>query len=173
MSRNQSTVSGPVSPAAGSVPAARFNPDGGYLLVESYSSASGGLSVGAQQEDGGYYEIGYATNPGGLFTVHGTTSSKNASGYTVDDLPSDPPAYFLVVRTYTPPHDAQQNHLWSDYSPTVVAGSTRFVLAELGPGDVIGEVSALAGGDRVATVTASADVSANEDGELLPDTPER
>jgi hypothetical protein len=74
--------------------------------------------------DGGYYEVGYATNPGGLFTVHGTTNSKNASGYTVDDLPTAPPAYFLVVRSYTPAHDAQQNDLWSDYSPTVVAGST-------------------------------------------------
>jgi ELWxxDGT repeat protein len=74
--------------------------------------------------DGGYYEIGYATNPGGLFTVHGATNSKNASSYTVDDLPADPPAYFLVVRSYTPAHEAQQNGLWSDYSATMIAGCT-------------------------------------------------
>lgn len=41
----------------------------------------------------------------------------------------------------------------------VIAGGTEYALADLGPGDVIGEVSALAGGDRVATVTASTDVS--------------
>jgi hypothetical protein len=74
--------------------------------------------------NGGYYEIGYATNPGGLYTIHGTTSSKKASGYTVKDLPADPPAYFLVVRSHTPPHGAQQNALWSDFSPQVIAGST-------------------------------------------------
>jgi hypothetical protein len=70
------------------------------------------------------YEIGYATNPGGPYTVHGTTNSKNASGYTVDNLPADPPAYFLVVRSHTPAHGAQQNALWSDYGPEVIAGST-------------------------------------------------
>jgi hypothetical protein len=85
--------------------------------------------------DGGYYEISYATTSGGPYTVHGTTGSKDASDYTVDDLPADPPAYYLVVRTHTPPHGAQQNALWSDYSPEMIAGSTEIYLPIIAKGD--------------------------------------
>ncbi|MDH3248660.1 MAG: cyclic nucleotide-binding domain-containing protein [Acidimicrobiia bacterium] len=44
----------------------------------------------------------------------------------------------------------------------VTAGSLDYDLASLGPGDVIGEVSALAGGERTATVTAETDVVVHE-----------
>lgn len=44
-------------------------------------------------------------------------------------------------------------------SATVAAGDSDYPLADLGPGDVIGEVSALAGGGRTASVTASTDVT--------------
>jgi predicted acylesterase/phospholipase RssA/CRP-like cAMP-binding protein len=41
----------------------------------------------------------------------------------------------------------------------VTAGKLAYDLASLGPGDVIGEVSALAGGERMATVTAETEVT--------------
>ncbi len=40
----------------------------------------------------------------------------------------------------------------------VTAGRLDYDLASLGPGDIIGEISALAGGERMATVTAETDV---------------
>jgi hypothetical protein len=66
-------------------------------------------------DDNGYYEIGYSTSFGGPYTIHGTTSSKDSTEYTVTDLSPDT-TYYFVVRAYTPAHDTQKNALTSDYS---------------------------------------------------------
>jgi hypothetical protein len=60
--------------------------------------------------DGGYYEIEYATTPGGPYAVHGHTVDKLASSYTVDGL-DHKTQYYFVVRSHTPAHDQQQNDL--------------------------------------------------------------
>ena len=65
--------------------------------------------------DGGYYEISYAENPAGPYTVHGTTPDKAASSYHLDGLDAGT-LYTLRVRTYTPAHGDQQNELWSSYN---------------------------------------------------------
>jgi hypothetical protein len=87
----------------------------------------------------GYYEVSYATTPGGPYTVHGTTSDKTIGGYLAANLPACP-AYYFAVRTYTPADEHpgqyvhQQSNLWSTYSreaatrhflffPLVVQGS--------------------------------------------------
>jgi len=68
--------------------------------------------------DGGYYEVAYATNSDGPYTVRGVTSDKNASRYVVIGL-SPETNYYFTVRTYTAAHDDQQNELLSVYSPDV------------------------------------------------------
>jgi hypothetical protein len=65
--------------------------------------------------DDGYYEISYATDLAGSFTVHGVTLDKTSSQYTLTELAPDT-RYFVRVRTYTPAHENNQNELWSDYS---------------------------------------------------------
>ncbi len=72
--------------------------------------------------DGGYYEIAYATNANGPFTVHGTTADKATASYLANGLlPGQP--YFFRINSYTPPHGAQQNGLRSP--PVQMAGVTR------------------------------------------------
>ncbi len=68
--------------------------------------------------DGGFYEVSYAINAGGPFTVHGVTPDKNASSYLVTGL-SPATTYYFRLRTHTPAHGWQQNDLWSDYSAIV------------------------------------------------------
>lgn len=72
--------------------------------------------------DGGYYEISYATNAIGPYTVHGATTDKSAGSYTLPGLMPGA-ANYLRVRTYTPDHGAQQSALWSDYSEPVGSSS--------------------------------------------------
>ena len=89
----------------------------------------------AYVEDGGYYEVSYATAEAGPFTVAGVTADKRAATYTAMNLAPDA-AYFLRVRTYTPAHFGQQNALWSDYTPPVTAttgGDTPAPTATLTP----------------------------------------
>jgi hypothetical protein len=69
---------------------------------------------------GGYYEVNFATTPGGPYTAHGTASDKTATGYLADNLSPDT-TYYFVVRTYTPAHGDQKNDLWSGYSEEVSA----------------------------------------------------
>jgi hypothetical protein len=71
--------------------------------------------------DGGYYQVSYATTPGGPYTIHGTTANKSASSYTARGVSTASPTYW-VVRTTTPPHGDQHNTLWSDYAPEVAVG---------------------------------------------------
>ncbi len=63
--------------------------------------------------DGGYYQVKYATTPGGPYTnATTTTANKTASSYTVTGLTPGTPYYF-VVETFTPAHSPQQNNLTS------------------------------------------------------------
>ena len=61
----------------------------------------------AYVEDGGYYEVSYATAEAGPFTVAGVTANNRAPTYTAMNL-APGAAYFLRVRTYTPAHFGQQ-----------------------------------------------------------------
>lgn len=61
--------------------------------------------------DGGYYEIGYSTTPGGDYTVHGRTTDKTSSSYTISGLPSGT-SYCFAVRTFTPAHGSQVGATW-------------------------------------------------------------
>lgn len=69
---------------------------------------------------GGYYEVSYATGPGGPFTVHGLTPDKFTASYTADSLTSNT-LYYFRLRTYTPAHGLQQNALWSTYTTNLPA----------------------------------------------------
>ena len=80
--------------------------------------------------DVGYYEISYATAPGGPFTVLGQTADKTASAYSVVLPPRSTPYYFRV-RTITEPHFCdpiewcayQPNRVISEYSEVVASGA--------------------------------------------------
>ncbi len=85
----------------------------------------------AYTEHTGYYEISYATAPGGPFTVYGQTADKSASTYAVI-LPSRPTPYYFRLRTVTEPHDGsspntdcgapQPNTVISEYTQVVASG---------------------------------------------------
>ena len=94
-------------------------PPGGLSVV---SLGEGSLQVNWQPilytADGGYYEISYASQPFGPYTVHGLTVDKNATSYTLNGLPSAP-IYYLLLRTFTPAHEGQPNDVWSTYSPII------------------------------------------------------
>jgi len=69
-------------------------------------------------EDGGGYEVSYATDAAGPFLVGGTTPDKTVSTFAVRRLvPAT--AYVFRVRTFTPAHDGQQNVVWSEWSEPV------------------------------------------------------
>jgi hypothetical protein len=80
--------------------------------------------------DVGYYEISYATAPGGPFTVHGQTADKTISAYSVVLPPRSTPYYFRV-RTITEPHFCdpidmcayQPNRVISEYTEVVASGA--------------------------------------------------
>ena len=84
----------------------------------------------AFQNHTGYYEISYATEAGGPFTVHGQTVDKTASAYTVVLPPRSTPYYFRV-RTITEPHFCdpidmcayQPNTVISEYTEVVASGA--------------------------------------------------
>ena len=71
-------------------------------------------------EDGGHYEVWYATDKAGPYTLHGVTSDKSAGQYALDEL-TPGTTYSIRVRSYTPPHGDQQNALRSGPSETVTA----------------------------------------------------
>jgi hypothetical protein len=84
----------------------------------------------AYQNHTGYYEISYATAPGGPFTVHGQTADKTTSAYTVI-LPPRATPYYFRVRTITEPHFCdpidmcayQPNRVISEYTQVVASGA--------------------------------------------------
>jgi len=75
----------------------------------------------------GFYEVSYATRPGGPYVVHGTTPDRATDHYAANDLP---PAnlYCFVVRTFTArPIYYFANEWWSAYSPEVCVGAPTAV----------------------------------------------
>ena len=78
--------------------------------------------------DDGYYEISYASAPGGPFTVYGQTADKTVSSYTVQ-LPAQATPYYFRLRTITLPHFCdlhlcpfQPNTVISEYTEVVASG---------------------------------------------------
>ena len=74
--------------------------------------------------DEGYYEISYASAPGGPFTVYGQTADKTVSSYTIQ-LPAQATPYYFRLRTITLPHAAQYtqpNTVISEYTEVVASG---------------------------------------------------
>ena len=53
---------------------------------------------------GGHYEISYATNAAGPYTVHGTTANKSANSYAATGLDANT-NYYFKVRTITAAHN--------------------------------------------------------------------
>lgn len=68
--------------------------------------------------DGGFYEVSYATNVTGTYSVHGQTVDKLANGYRLDGLEPGR-TYHIRVRAVTPAHPAQTNELRSPAADTV------------------------------------------------------
>ncbi|MFZ2520997.1 MAG: hypothetical protein WA089_20025, partial [Anaerolineae bacterium] len=75
----------------------------------------------------GFYEVSYATRPGGPYKVHGTTPNRATDHYEADDL-SPANLYCFVVRTFTArPIFYFANEWWSAYSPEVCVGAPTAV----------------------------------------------
>jgi Leucine-rich repeat (LRR) protein len=62
--------------------------------------------------DGGYYEVGVATTPGGPYNFHRHTASKLTQRFIAANLQPGT-TYYFVVRTFTPSHGQQENALTS------------------------------------------------------------
>lgn len=69
-------------------------------------------------QDGGGYEVSYAKDPAGPWTVAGMTADKYATTFTITGLQAQR-RYWVRVRTFTPSHSVQPNDLWSDYTASV------------------------------------------------------
>lgn len=88
-------------------------------------------------EDGGFYEVATATALDGPYVVHGHTLDKTSATYLVDGLEPGR-TYYLLVRTYTPPHGDQPSALWSTAARSVgvtQATSGRILVAAYFPAD--------------------------------------
>jgi len=64
-------------------------------------------------QDGGYYQIRYATSASGAAIIAGQTRSKSESSFAVQDLSENQLNYFFFVDTFTPKHGKQQSDLLS------------------------------------------------------------
>jgi len=67
------------------------------------------------QADGGHYEVGYATTPGGPYTFQLVSGDKSANAHLITGLLPNT-FYHIVVRTFTPSHSYNPNALMSDLS---------------------------------------------------------
>lgn len=67
----------------------------------------------AYTADTGGYEVAYATELTGTYTAHGHTANKNATGYTLDNLPTGE-TIFIQVRTATLAHAANPDMVRSE-----------------------------------------------------------
>jgi hypothetical protein len=86
----------------------------------------------AYTEHTGYYEISYATAPGGPWTLYGQTADKTVSSATVT-LPPRVTPYYFRLRTVTEPHGSgvnygdcyawQPNRVISEYTEVVASGA--------------------------------------------------
>jgi Leucine-rich repeat (LRR) protein len=63
----------------------------------------------------GFYRIWYLAQEGGNLIASGVTQNKATTTYTVTNLAPNT-TYYFALETYTPAHQAQQNHLISDFS---------------------------------------------------------
>src|SRR5690606_5241090 len=81
--------------------------------------------------NGGGYVISYGLAAEGPFTVAGMTADRQVDHYALTGL-FDHTIYYVRVRTYTPPHSAHSNAVWSDY--TTVVGQTAGSLSNAAPG---------------------------------------
>jgi Leucine-rich repeat (LRR) protein len=68
--------------------------------------------------DGGYYEIQFATDAAGPWSVNGQTADKSVDHYTVTGLVTNT-HYYFQVKTFTPAHGSQQSDLES-YCPDIM-----------------------------------------------------
>ncbi len=96
-------------------------------LVASHSATLTWTPIPHLWWEEGFYEVSYATRPGGPYVVHGTTPDRATDHYGAADLP---PAnlYCFVVRTFTArPIYYFANEWWSAYSPEVCVGAPTAV----------------------------------------------
>ncbi|MDM8530407.1 PKD domain-containing protein [Anaerolineales bacterium HSG25] len=92
------------------------------------------------QTDGGYYEVAYALSATGPYTIHGQTTDKTATSYSLTDLPLGDD-YYVVVRSHTPAHGDQKSNLTSDDGQAVSVRIPNTTITGLtasndGPGDI-------------------------------------
>jgi len=97
-------------------------PDYLYATAESSTTVRLRWQPIPYTSDGGYYEISYAHNFFGPYTVQGVTTDKGEYQYVVDGL-SPNTTYYFRLRTYTPAHDPffQRNESWSNYGAVITA----------------------------------------------------
>ncbi|RUA16012.1 MAG: hypothetical protein DSY55_05000 [Clostridia bacterium] len=70
--------------------------------------------------DGGFYEAFASTTAGGPYTSKGNTGSKSDTAMAISGFtPGN--TYYIVMNTFTPAHDDQQNALTSSYSDEHIA----------------------------------------------------
>jgi hypothetical protein len=114
--------------------------------------------------DAGYYEISYATAPGGPFTVYGQTADKTVSSYTVQ-LPARTTPYYFRLRTATAPHAGsssdydcayQPNTVRSEYTEVVASGAGQPTPTHTSTPTASPTATATATPTATATATASA-----------------
>ncbi len=103
-----------------SLPTQTTTPGTPYLVERWWNSIMLGWLVIDYTDHGGGYEVYTATAPGGPFSYSGSTPSKATGAYTVNGLQPNK-AYYFKLRAYTPPHDLQQNALYSDFTPVFSA----------------------------------------------------
>ncbi len=103
-----------------SLPTQTTTPGTPYLIERWWNSIMLGWLLIDYTDHGGGYEVYTATAPGGPFSYSGITSSKATGAYTVNGLQPNK-TYYFKLRAFTPPHDLQQNALYSDFTPVFSA----------------------------------------------------
>lgn len=77
--------------------------------------------------DGGYYEVLYSETSSAPYENSGcTTADKTETSCEITGLTANTD-YFMVVRTFTPAHDTQQNDLFSDFSGELSASTDALI----------------------------------------------
>lgn len=91
-----------------------------YLVERWQNSIMLGWLLIDYTDHGGGYQVYSAAAPDGTFSYRDITSSKATGVYTVSGL-QPATTYYFKIRAYTPPHDLQQNALYSDFTPVFAA----------------------------------------------------
>jgi Leucine-rich repeat (LRR) protein len=66
----------------------------------------------------GYYELSYAVDQEGPYTIYGTTADKTTDSYELSSLP-DSNAYYVRIRSQSPNYLSPLPYMWSEYSPVM------------------------------------------------------